>query len=408
MRPVAARQTPRVLIVGAGIGGLSLALALQRHDIPFDVLERAEAPRAVGAGIMLGPNAMTLLDRLGVGARVAAAGRTLTGGLITDARGRSLCRTDFRALNRRFDPTIAVHRSRLHAALLDPVADHVRMGTAVATIEQHGREVVAVLPDGRREAYDLAVGADGVHSATRMTVLGGPAPRYAGYTSWRFVVPLPTALPESVEMWGRGRRLGLMAINESLLYGYAVFNAPAGEADPETDRIARFRALFGAFGGMAPAVLSLVQRPEQLIRADIEEVITDRWTRGRVALLGDAAHAMTPNLGQGAGMSIEDAVVLADLLARDDLSEIALAAYQTHRMRRVRRVQDVSRALGRVAQWTAAPAITLRNLALRVTPTRVNNRRFGTLIAAEPALGATMRIAGPHPIRQGGIRRDQS
>ena len=189
-------------------------------------------------------------------------------------------------------------------------------------------------------------------------------------------------------MWGRGRRLGLVPLGGGALYGFAVVNAPQGAPDAPADRLARVRAAFAGFGGAAPEVLRSVARPEQLIPADIEEVVTGRWVHARVALLGDAAHAMTPDLGQGAGMAIEDAVVLADLLAgaaEDGQVDHALAAYRDRRFRRVGRVQDASRAAGRVAQWSAGPAVGLRALLLRALPASVTERRLEDLLMAGPA-----------------------
>jgi 2-heptyl-3-hydroxy-4(1H)-quinolone synthase len=336
---------------------------------------------------------MVLLDGLGVGARVAAAGRPVREALITDPQGRPLQRLDLGRVGGRLGAdTVAVHRAHLHQALLEPLRAAVRTGAEVAGVEPLGERVAVTLAGGAPAAAetveaDLVVGADGVRSATRRRVFGGPAPRYAGYTSWRFVVPQPCALPDSTEMWGRGRRLGLVPLGGGQVYGYAVLNASRGAPDPPADRLARVRAAFAGFGGAAPAVLRAVSRPEELIRADVEEGVTGRWVRGRVALLGDAAHAMTPDLGQGAGMAIEDAVVLADLLAgavEAGRVDQALAAYQDGRRRRAGRVQDASRTTGRVAQWSAGPAVGLRSLLLRALPASVTERRLEGLLLAGP------------------------
>jgi 2-polyprenyl-6-methoxyphenol hydroxylase-like FAD-dependent oxidoreductase len=384
------RSAPRILIVGAGIGGLTLAAALRQHGLTSTVVERAASVVSVGAGIGLGPNAMAILHRLGTGAPIAAAGRAVSELRITDEAGRLLQRLDLAHASRHFGgQTIALHRATLQDALLQPVRDLVRTNTTVTTVEPRGRSVAATLSDGSRDEYDLLVGADGIRSAVRRMVFDATAPRYAGYTSWRFVVPLPRPLPDSTEMWGRGCRLGLVPIGDGLLYGFAVLNRPAGAADAPEDRLARLKAAFGGFGGPAPDVLRLITVPEQLIHADIEEVTLRRWVRGPVALLGDAAHAMTPNLGQGAGMAIEDAFVLATLLANSRSTDQALARYQAQRMRRVREVQHAARRVGWMAQWSGRPAVALRSLLLRSLPDRLNERTIERLLAASPVKTAS-------------------
>ena len=235
---------------------------------------------------------------------------------------------------------------------------------------------------------DLVIGADGVRSATRRLVFGGPrcaTPATPAGASW---CPSPARCPTRRRCGAGAGGLGLVPLGRGRPLRFAVVHAPQGAPDAPADRLARVRAAFAGFGGAAPEVLRSVARPEQLIPADIEEVVTGRWVHGRVALLGDAAHAMTPDLGQGAGMAIEDAVVLADLLAgaaEDGQVDHALAAYQDRRLRRVGRVQDASRAAGRVAQWSAGPAVGLRALLLRALPASVTERRLEDLLMAGPA-----------------------
>ena len=311
-----------------------------------------------------------------------------------------------------------MHRARLHQALLAPLRAAVRTGADVVGVEPRGERVAVTLAGAggapaaaETVEADLVIGADGVRSATRRLVFGGPPPRYAGYTSWRFVVPQPRALPDSTEMWGRGRRLGLVPLGGGALYGFAVVNAPQGAPDAPADRLARVRAAFAGFGGAAPEVLRSVARPEQLIPADIEEVVTGRWVHGRVALLGDAAHAMTPDLGQGAGMAIEDAVVLADLLAgaaEDGQVEQALAAYQERRLAaggpgagrlpRRRARGPVERRPGRRPALAPAPRpARLRHRAPAGGPPRGRPGRTARLRQSKPGAAPGERWSGAAP-----------
>jgi 2-heptyl-3-hydroxy-4(1H)-quinolone synthase len=359
----------RVLIVGGGIAGLSLATALQRLGLELLVVERAPAWTPLGAGIVLSVNAMAVMRRLGLAEAARARGLALGEAAVTDAQGRRLSRTDLRRLAPRHGDTVAIHRGDLHEVLLAGCTGvPIRLDTTVVSLVEEGDGVVARLSDGAVARFDLVVGADGLRSRVRERVFGANPPVYAGYTCWRFVVEAPFPLERTVEMWGRGRRLGLVPLPGGRVYGFAVANAPRGSSDPGEVRIERFQARFGGFRGSAPAVLAGIRHPAQLIHNDLEEVIQRPWHRGAVLLVGDAAHATTPNMGQGAAMALEDSAVLAELLAEKRPLVETLARFQARREGRVRWVQNQSRRFGRLAQWENGAACALRNLLLRAIP----------------------------------------
>ena len=347
----------RVLIVGGGIAGLATAAGLRRAGIGCEVVEQAPAWAPVGAGIVMSVNAMAVLRRLDVADDVAARGFALGRGALTDARGRDLSATDLELLREEYGPTIALHRAELHHALLAAAGDTpVALGTSVEKLEPAGDRVDAVLTDGRQERYDLVIGADGLRSKVRELVFGDVPIAYSGYTCWRLAVEAPVERVELREMWGRGQRFGVVPIGPERLYGYAVANAPRGRADPPEGRLERFRARFAAFGGQVPRILAALSSP--------------RWYRGRVALIGDAAHAMTPNMGQGAAMALEDSAVLVEELQRGGPLESRLAAWRSRRQDRVRWVQDQSRRIGRVGQLENALGCAARDAVLRALPNR--------------------------------------
>lgn len=362
----------RILIVGGGIGGLSLAAALRHSEHHVEIVERTPAWAPVGAGIVLGVNAMGALRRIGIDTTVAAHGHELRRGAITDAHGSPLSQVDFSALRHRFGPTYTLHRAELHTALLEACGNvEVRLGTSVDTIDVDERRSLVRTTDGREAEYDLVVGADGIRSKVRELVLGGE-PIYSGYTCWRFAVGVDKLPDATVEMWGRGKRLGLVPLRHQRVYGFAVANAPAGRRDAPEKMVAAFHARFGSFGGEAPAVLAHITEPEQLLHNDLEEVRIPRWQRGTVGLIGDAAHASTPNLGQGAAMAIEDVVVLAEMLEAQQPVAETLAAWQKRRWGRVSFVQDQSRRIGSVGQWENRIACALRNTLARLAPARAS------------------------------------
>jgi 2-polyprenyl-6-methoxyphenol hydroxylase-like FAD-dependent oxidoreductase len=244
----------------------------------------------------------------------------------------------------------------------------VALGTSVEHLELHDSHVDVRFTDGREGRYDLVIGADGLRSRVRELVFGDIAIAYAGYTCWRLVVKAPFDRADMREMWGRGKRFGIVPVGDDRVYCFAVANAPRGEADPMEGRLERFRARFADFGGQVPEILATLQRPEELIHNDLEEVPDGPWYRGRVVLVGDAAHAMTPNMGQGAAMALEDSAVLVELLGAGDPLPAALAAYVARRNDRVRWVQTQSRRIGRIGQLEGAVVCALRNAALRLVP----------------------------------------
>jgi 2-polyprenyl-6-methoxyphenol hydroxylase-like FAD-dependent oxidoreductase len=373
----------RILIVGGGIAGLALAVGLRRLGVAPIVVEQAPAFGAVGAGISLSVNAMAALRRLGLAESARDAGRSLEAAEVLDARGRRLSRVDVRAIGERFGPNIAIHRAALHEVLLAGCGDlDLRSGTTVEKLADRGGAVEVTFSDGATAEVDRVVGADGLRSRTRTQAFGPTDPLYSGYTCWRFVVDCPPGLSVAQEMWGRGRRFGLVPLADDRLYCFTTQNAPAGTPDPTEGRIERFHARFADFGGFAPAALEQVTRPEQLIHNDLEEMPPHPWSRGRVLLVGDAAHATTPNMGQGAAMALEDVAVLCELLAGAGWDD-AIPAFVARREPRVRFIVDQSRRIGRLAQIENPVAIALRNALVRMTPDRVAQRAAERAAASE-------------------------
>lgn len=361
----------RVLIVGGGISGLATAAGLAGAGISCEVVERTERWEPVGAGIVLGVNAMSVMRRLGIAEDIAKRGATLGRGVITDRRGRELGSTDFELLRSEFGPTIALHRAELHEGLLAAAGGaSISLGTSVEKISTHDDHVDVLLTDGREERFDLVIGADGLRSRVRELVFGDVPLEYSGYTCWRLVVKSPVAKVEMCEMWGRGQRFGIVPIGDSQIYCFAVANAPLGQAEPSEGRIDRFRARFAGFGGQVPEILAALDHPAELIHNDLEEVPGGAWVEGRVVLIGDAAHAMTPNMGQGAAMGLEDSAVLVELLSKGGDLQDLLAQWAARREPRVRWVQNQSRRIGRVGQLEGALACRVRNTLVRLTPDR--------------------------------------
>ncbi|HEX5098733.1 MAG TPA: FAD-dependent monooxygenase [Polyangiaceae bacterium] len=388
-----------VLIIGAGIGGLTLAAALRQRGFSCRVFERTPELKPVGAGILVQPSALRALHTLGLDAKVAAAGQDVRLGLVTTERGRVLQRTSLAFLAEQLGiGTVAIHRGRLQEVLLAGASGVPLVKNAeLVRYDVAGEGVTAHFSDGSRVEGALLVGADGLRSVVRRQVLGETPLRYAGYTSWRGVADVAGTVPpeEVTEMWGPGSRFGFATMGGGQTYWFAVSNATEGEREPNSLEVVSER--FSHWAEPVPKLLAST-RADHVIRTDIHDrAPVPRWSSGPVTLLGDAAHPTTPTLGQGGSMALEDAVVLAHALERSPSVAEALADYERRRVARTARIVEASFRFGKIAQLRNPIGIFLRNLVLRLTPEGVVQRElaraaeFSLEEAAMPAIRAASR-----------------
>jgi 2-polyprenyl-6-methoxyphenol hydroxylase-like FAD-dependent oxidoreductase len=365
-----------IVIAGAGIGGLTLGCALARRRRPFVIFERATQLQPVGAGIALFHNAFRALAHLDLEQAARAAGQELGEAAICDRRGRVLLGTQVRHVIA--GGTVAMARSVLQAVLLDalgagaPSRDSVQTGKCVRGYRARPGGVIVELEGGGSVDADLLVGADGLRSAVRQAMRGPETLRYAGYTAWRGLADdIDLArVDRFTESWGPGHRFGIVPIGGRRVYWFAAADAPAGESDVGDPR----PALLARFADWHEPIASLIAAtdPGRIVRTDIfDRPPVDGWVDGHVALLGDAAHPMTPDLGQGGCQAIEDAVVLADALAGQPEIPTALLNYQQRRLRRANGFVVRSWRFGRLAHMRSAPMRWLRDHALRAIPARI-------------------------------------
>jgi 2-polyprenyl-6-methoxyphenol hydroxylase-like FAD-dependent oxidoreductase len=374
----------RALIVGAGIGGLTAAAALYRAGIDAAVFERAPALGEVGAGISLWPNAVRALDALGVGAAVRAAGVSSYRGGIHTRRGRLLAAADAEDLARVFGaPMLILHRARLLQVLHDAVDPRqVRLGTAATGYRQDADGVSLLLGDGGVERGDVLIGADGIRSAVRAQLFPDVRPRFAGQRAWRGVVRFapPPGAAFWGESWGAGTRFGLLPMVDGHVYWYAARNAAESEPPPDGGDRAELLRIFASWHPPIPELVATT--PESaILRNDLYDLAPmASWTDRRVALLGDAAHATTPNLGQGGCQAIEDALVLARSLALASDPAAGLRAYAAERMARANRIIVLSRRAGEIGNWEHPVACAVRNALTWLTPRAVRMRTLRSIV----------------------------
>jgi 2-polyprenyl-6-methoxyphenol hydroxylase-like FAD-dependent oxidoreductase len=395
------------VVVGAGIGGLTAAVALHRRGWRVTVCERAPEPPTTGAGIGLAPNALRALEAIGVdAARAVGSAVPVTMG-VRRSDGRWLVRAETVDMAARYGmPPIAVPRPAFTAALagdLPPKA--LRYGTEVTEVDDDmGRSTVRTAA-GQDLSADLVVAADGIRSPLRRAYFPDhPGLHYIGETAWRTIVDAPDLrIPSMSETWGRGGRFGVTPLADGRLYLYATGLVPPGTR--AADSRAELRRRFGSWHDPIPALLERVQRLDEadVLQNDLYDLAAPlpRLHHGRIVWLGDAAHAMAPNLGQGGCQAIEDAVILAHLLPGGDGGDgtdsvpAALAAYTAARRDRTNAVRVRARRAGRLGALRNPLAAAARDLAVRATPTRLALRGMDDLFNG-------FRLPGG-----GGIHRDR-
>lgn len=373
------------IVVGGGIGGLSLACELIRFGLTATVLERAPKLEAVGAGIIMNPNAMRVLEDNGLAACVRAQSTPYVARDTFDHRGRLLATRDYRPLYAagRLAEGALVHRAHLQQCLADGVpAGVVHLDVRIHAMDAGPDGVRVTTERGETFAGDVLVGADGIRSAVRARFFGPTEPVYLGYRSHRFVVDNRDGLRHFTEFLGRGRRIGLVPIGAGQLYVWTTFNSPVESRAWALDSAGAFRAMFEDFvDARVRHAFAQLASTETVLCTDVDEVRQADWVAGRVVLLGDAAHALTPNMGQGAGMAMEDAAVLAYELHLADRGEkdvpAALASYVARRTPRVETIVRLSRLIGEDGQLTGAVACWLRNHRLRREGRAVDRMQAG-------------------------------
>lgn len=371
-----------VAIIGGGIGGLTTALSLQQAGIETTVYEAAPEIKPVGAGIVIATNALQVFRRLGIDQEVCKKGNRIDAMTITKADFSDLSRIPITDFVETFGlQNHAIHRADLHKILVDALGqERVLLNKRLEQIGSSGNGYALQFEDGSLLEADYVIGADGIRSIVRQQLFEENIYRDANQTCWRGM--LSYTLPEqyrheALEAWGKGKRFGMVQVGEGIVYWYLVINKDMEQEGTVPHEYAReFHALAANLLQQTPSD-SIIKGPLY----DLQPIQT--WSHERVCLLGDAAHATTPNLGQGACQAIEDAYVLGELAKKYPLDE-AFYLYPMIRRAKAHTIVRRSWTLGVVSHLTNPLAIGLRNILFKyLTPKYIMRKQMKQLFTLD-------------------------
>jgi 2-polyprenyl-6-methoxyphenol hydroxylase-like FAD-dependent oxidoreductase len=364
-----------IAVVGAGIGGLTLGMLLRQKGILVHLYEGSDEIKPVGAGIAMASNAMQVYRKAGVAEKIEQAGHRISRMRITDAKLKDLSVSTLTGYERKYGVSnVAIHRGALQTLLADELGrEHISLSKRVKHIEVR-EGLRCFFEDGSTADSDVLIGADGIRSVVRQTLFRGAKVRYSGQQCWRGICQSPFGekyFHEALEAWGRGKRFGFVRIDAHHVYWYAVCNDDSS-LRVDTD-------LAPLFAEFHPDVLTLIHHTpvNKLFFSGINELFSrGPWHDHNVCLLGDAAHAMTPNMGQGACQAVEDAHVLASLFGTSESVAAAFRTYYRMRRQKVSRIARQSRWVGDIAQIENPLGVRVRDQAMRWLPDRWMTRQL--------------------------------
>lgn len=364
----------KILIVGGGIAGLSVMRALENRGFSPDLVEQSDVIRSDGTGILLGINAVAILQKLGLGDEIESAGVELSTMCAYDEKGKTVVASDLDYVKEKSGyPTYGIQRERLIEILSNSInKEHIKTSMKVTNVTNTSQGVKVVFDDESSAFYDLLIGADGIHSTIRKSLFGEISLRDAKQRCWRFIAKTPKDFKQNgiFEYFGVGKRAGYMPMKNGELYAYILLNE--NEYDKENmpdsdDLLARCEEFEGDWKSISDALSNHTRMRFDAIK-DLSEICI---VKDYIVLIGDAAHAITPNLGQGAAMGLEDAELLAHYLHTHDNIPNALRAFEQRRFKRLRTIRDKSYLIGKIAQSSSPLFCNLRNTFYRLLPIRL-------------------------------------
>ncbi|MEP7107369.1 MAG: FAD-dependent monooxygenase [Ferruginibacter sp.] len=379
-------MTERFTIIGGGIAGLTTAIALQKIGITATVFEAAPCYKTVGAGLGLGANAIKAFWELSMADEVVKHGRLLPAFTIYSQQGKQLTKTDSRRMSEKFGvDNFTIDRTALQSLLLSKIdSKNIHTSKQVINIERAEKSLTLTFSDKTTHQTDFLIVADGIHSAIRQLLIPGSKPRYAGYTCWRAIIDNSNfKLSETSETWGSKGRFGIVPLANNKIYWFACINAAQNDIVMKQFSTNDLLNHFKDFHGPIPDIIAATKN-DALIWGDILDIEPiNKYAFENILLVGDAAHATTPNLGQGACQAIEDAVILAAEISNNPDIKKAFQAFEKRRLERTHYIINNSAKIGRLAQLENRTLISIRNFILRLLPATFNEKQLEKLYTVD-------------------------
>lgn len=367
-----------ISIIGAGIGGLTMGLIMKQKEIPFVLYESTAKIKPVGAGIVMANNAMQIFRKAGIHQKIENAGQKVTTMKITDERLRSISTIQLSGYESKYGVhNVAIHRANLQNILAQEIGpENIQLSKRLSSITKE-EQYVLCFEDGTSALSESIIAADGIRSTVRNQLFHTGTIRDTKQICWRGVCSGKLTEKyhhEAYEAWGKGKRFGFVKINEEQIYWYAVVNSSLIQSENTalTDIFGEFHSDITDFIAQTP-VSSVYQSPI----IDLKPV--SQWVSGNACLIGDAAHATTPNMGQGACQAIEDAYVLGELLGKGLSIKDSFIQYQQMRLKKAHTIVNNSWMLGKIAHLENSIGVKIRNTLMKITPPSANYKQLDNI-----------------------------
>jgi len=366
----------KIDIIGAGIGGLTTAIALKQKGIDIQIFEQAEIIKPVGAGIILANNAMQVYEKLGLRKVIEENGNPISSMNITKTNLKPISKVDLKYFEQKHQvKNIAIHRGILQQILIDVLgATQIKLKHKLKNVIKNDENYLLKFNNGKSHQSSIFIGADGLNSTVRQELFPNNIIRKANQICWRGIANynLPLEFKKELnEAWGKGERFGFVQIAENKVYWYALKSFKKSKNDFSINEIETY---FGTYHSVIKDIITTTPK-EQINTAEILDLKpTNIWSKKNVCLLGDAAHATTPNMGQGACQAIEDAYVLAECINKYKTNR-AFKEFQKIRLPKAHHVVKASWLVGKMAHLSNPVLTAMRNQIMRMTPSFINRKQ---------------------------------
>ncbi len=368
----------KISITGAGIGGLTTAIALKQKGFEVEIFEASKDFRKAGSGINLAINAMQVFKRLGIYEEITSLGSYTNSLLITDEKLNIITKVNLVNAEIEFKAkTYAIHRATLHTILLNRLKGvKIHLNKKLKSLSQTNDEVNFIFEDGTAYTSNILIGADGIHSVVRKSIFDNTELRIAKQVCWRGIVKieiLKKYQTELNELWGKGKRFGFVHINENEVYWYALANYKTDYKKEFTNT--NLEELFSTFSPLVKKIISKTEKNNIIFNEMMDLKPISSWHHKNVCLIGDASHATTPNLGQGACQAIETAFVIADCLSTEKNIQSAFQKFEKIRKKNAEKIVNTSWTVGKMAHLENRFGIFLRNNIMRLMPKKLTKKQ---------------------------------